>query len=1104
MRPFPTGLLLALALLPSVAGAADATAGAEAAVSDPAEYQAFKDTLERYRARSNEFLADVAAEVDAHEQAQRGTLQAGFLKLQASLEEQENLYRKQGESRIEAFLAKYPASPHTADMKFRLADLYFEDAELQFFAAEEEYGRLEEQAEQNPALELPPPPAKDYARSIAIYREIIAEHQDYANLADTYYMLAWSLGAINAAQYDVEAARAEYEVITERFPKTPFSNDANMWLGEYWFDKPGTREAPTVNIPTAIARYETVLADGPSGRNYDEAIYKLGWSHYKLNDYDRALAYLVQLLDYSEDQFTRTGKVSNMRPEAIEYLAISYADLADRQGKAPVAVAQGHFQRIGEKKWEHDVIERLAEILRTQAKYEEAIATFTFLQDRWPLHPRNPEYQNRIAITWGTMPIPEPGKAAAALAQLSERYGEGSPWYQANKGDPDAIATARGFIETSLAAVAVEYLARARETNSLDDYRSAAKKFDDFLNSFPLANDYDLYEWYRALSYFGSKQWPQAEAAYAQILKNDRSPYRDGSRFQIMKVREAVVLQKYGALDARPDDAKVEKVVTTAAGKEVTRYVISDEQKAFMEVADDLVTREFAPGEWAKALEDDRPALAYIPGQILYSHGHYDEARQRFDKLIALFPRSDYAVYATSLYVNALAAEGDLEGLEAATTRFLAMDLGKNPDLHKVNLSEMTDIREQAAFGLALKYIEAEDRAGAAKAFTKFLEEYPNSKFYKEALFNAGKSYSQAGNAAEAIRRFEQYVSRYPTDPQSQFLYTEIAQNYSATLDLNRAIQNYDTLAKLFPTSPDAPAAVYNAAFLRVGLGDHAAAARGFEQYGAQFPDQGDAEDAYFRAGAQWELVGDSDALAFYGRYLKRYGDANATHAIEAWDHISTLSAKRRDTRKVAEAQAQIQRIFRDAGGEVSEHARGIAAAGALAELVSAFERFKVVKWSTSEAKNVEILTKTKADERKAIEQRAIELIATYRDYDTAVASLYIQGMSYYAYADLAYAIPPPKGLSDEETDIFRQTVDDQFRLPAEDRGKARLVQSLDKARAEKRWSEWNGKALAELHERYPFEYPSERQESRGVPTSSEFPFGRPLIAVPPPEGGTP
>lgn len=1101
-RPALQRLVTLTLLLPAVlcgpamaadAGGPSATRPADTAVRDPAEWQAYKDALERYRDRSNELFEEIRAQVDTRDAEQRALVGDSYARLQGDLEREEDGLRQQAIRQIEIFLQKHPTSVDAPDMKFRLADLYFEDSEVTFFIADAEYVRLEEQARKNPSLSIGDPPAKDYSRSIRLYQEIIDQHPTYRNLPDTHYMLGWCYGASNAAQFDPEKARAVNEVTAQRWPNTPFANDANMRLGEYWFDQPGPRNQPTANIPTAIRYYDAVLADGPQGRNYDEAIYKLGWSYYKLNDYDHALQHLVKLLDYSDDQYSRTGRVSSMRPEAVEYLAISYADMGDRMGKRPMDIAKTHLDRVGDRKWQHDVTERLAEILLLQAKYDDAIDVFSFLQDRWPLDPKNPVYQQRIAITYSTMPLPDPAKAGQALARVSEKYSEGTPWYEANRGNPDAIAAARQIIESSLATVAVEYLVKAQETRNPADYARAAKQFDLFLNSFPLASNYDETEWYRALSYFGANQYDEAEAAYAQILKNDQSPYHDGARFQIMKCRELRIVGAYGKIDALPAGAAIESVTPTPKGGTITRYALSPAHAAFIESADDLSSREFSSPDWVKELEADRPALMYLPAQILFVHGRYADARARFTRLIERFPHTDEAVYASSLYVNSYTAEGDLENVRLWTAKFANMDLGANPELRRVKLSEFTDIGEQASFGLALEKIEKNDRAGAAEAFVDFLKAYPNSKFYKEALYNAGNNYAMTGKSADAIRYFESYVAKYPTDERSQFLYRRIAENYSATLELQKSIENYETLVKVFPASPDAPSAAFNAAFLREGLGDHANAARGFERYGTTWPTQPDAEDVTFRAGAEWQQVGDTEALDFYARYLKRYPTQNPSHIIEAWYRTAKLAEKKKDTRRADAAFTQIGLVYTQAGGNVSDRARKYAAEGALDDLMSMFERFKSVKWSTSEQKNVELLTKTKAEERKALEDQSTQLIATYKDYDTAAAALYIQGMSYFAYADMAYNLPPPKGLTPDELDIYHTTVDDKFRLPAEDRGKARLVSALEKARVEKRWSEWNSKALAELHQRYPSEYPSERAESRGSFVSGTMPYAGPL-----------
>lgn len=1103
MRTSP--IIASLALLGvGVARAEDgATAGAGA--SDPQEYAAFRDTLERYSDRMREFQGDVRHILDVQESEERQKLATGYGVAMRRLEESESALRRVAIQRLEGFLQKYPTTKHSPDMTFRLADLYFEESEVDFATRMEEYGALEAQLEQNPSMLLPEPPKKDYGRSIALYRQIVDRHPEYEFLADTYYMLGYCLSRQNAEQYDADAARDVNLVIVSRFPGTPFANDANMQLGEYYFDLPGTREAPTQHVHTAIKYYEAVLTDGPEGKYYDEAIYKLGWSHYKLNDYDRSLGYLVQLLDYSEEQFLKTGKVSNMRPEAVEYLAITYADIAEREGRKPYEIAQAHLNKVGDRKWQHDVVERLADILWAQAKWEASVDAYAFLQTRWPEHPTNPIYQQNVALLWAgasqnafnppqthqPMPFPDPQKAAQAFALLAERYTDGTPWYIANRGNPDAIAVARGFIETSLASVATEHLLQAQKTGNLEEYRLAASQYREFLDKFPFADNYEEYEWYLAYALFSSNQFAEAEKVYQQILKNERSSYRDGARLQLLETRKQLVLAKFGKLEDVPTDAVVEQTVTTPHGKQITRYMVSDEHKAFVAACDDLLDREFTDPEQAPKLEEIRAAVAYIPAQILFNHGDYEGARLRFEKVMARFPKTQEALFASRLYVQTYNNEGDLANVAKYAGEFKIRRYGPAGEDVKLAAADFTDAEEAAKFMLAYQKIEKGDRAGAAEAYMAFMAEYPASKFFKDALFNAANNFEAVGKATDANRLFEQYIAKYPTDERSKVLYFRIASNYSSTLDLQKATNYYESLVKLFPDYVDSPAALFNAAFLRVGMGDHAGAARAFERYATQFDEQPDAELAFWRAGEQWEQVGSDSALDFYQRYLKRYPTQDANHQIEAWYKIAKHHEKKGDARRAGQAWTMLQSAFMSNSGNaaMTSRIRSMAAEGALNDLLRRFDGFKQVKWSGNEAKNVEILTKTKPEELKALTDQAVQLIQVYQDYDTAAASLYLQGMAYFAYADMAYEIPPPKGLTDEEIDIYRSTVDEQFRIPAEDRGKARLVAALEKAKAEKRWSEWNSKTMAALNERYPAEYPSERQESRGRIRPADLPL---------------
>ena len=636
-----------------------------------AEARAFRETAERYTTRMSEFQGDIREIVDAAEAEERERISSSFGAAMARNEDDGNTLRRVTIAKLESFLQKYPDTKYAPDMKFRLADLYYDEAELDFIARNKEYGVLQDQAESNPSMVLPEPPTKDYRKSIALYQDILANYPKFDFRPDTFYMLGWCYGSGNAAQHDDEAARDAYVAIVTQFPKSVFANDANMRLGEYYFDLPGVPGDPTLNVRTAVTYYNAVMADGPEGRNYDQAMYKLGWSFYKMNEYDKALGYLVQLLDYSDQLYARTGKIAQTRKEAVEYLAISYADLADRQGKLPVEVARAHLAKVGDRKWEHDVVKRLAEILLTQAKFEDSIETYAFLQEKWPLDPENPIYQHQIAQIYGArMPVKNEAAAAEALTVLSKKYVEGTDWYAANKNNPDAIAQARGYIESSLATVAVEKLLTCQKTNLAADCHDAAVTFRDFLQKYPFAQDYDEYEWYEALAWYSAGEFPEAATQYAQVLKNPRSKYKDGARFQLMKSRQQIVEARYGKLDAVPNGAIVMETRTTPFGKQIVRTMVTDEQKAFVAASDDMQDREFTDPDWIPLLEKVRPALAYNGGLISFRYGDYDDARKRFMQVWNRYPGSAEAGLAADLYIQTYNNEGDIAGVKKWATYF--------------------------------------------------------------------------------------------------------------------------------------------------------------------------------------------------------------------------------------------------------------------------------------------------------------------------------------------------------------------------------------------------------------------------------------------------
>jgi TolA-binding protein len=517
------------------------------------------------------------------------------------------------------------------------------------------------------------------------------------------------------------------------------------------------------------------------------------------------------------------------------------------------------------------------------------------------------------------------------------------------------------------------------------------------------------------------------------------------------------------------------------------------------------VDRDLSDPEMAKAVDEIRSALVYIPAQIYYNHGNYEEARRRLMLVRQRFPESSLALEASKTFLNTYIQEGDLQNIRKYTEYFQKNPVGPESERLAAN-GIFAKQQEQVDFVLAQKKSEAGDFAGAAQGFLDFMRDYPTSDYAKDAHFNAANNFDKLGKADEANRLFEQYIDKYPSDERSKNLYFRIAQNYSSTLDLNKALTYYDQLVKRFPDAESAPDAAFNAAFLRVGIGDHVNAAKNFEAYATRYPDKSDAEPAFWRAGEQWQLVGENDALAFYQRYLKTYPNGDPNHTIDALHSIAQIYEKRGNARQAAPYWAQIQQVYSSASpASLTARSRSLAAEGALNDLLAKYETFKVVKWTTNEQKNVDILKNQKPGELKALITQSRQMITTYQDYDTAAAAIYVEGMGLFAYADMAYNCPPPKGLSEDELAQYQDLVAQQLQIPFEDQGKARLIASLEKAKSEKRWSEWNAKAASELHKRYPKEFPSEeRQESRATSSAVDLPFAGPTGAAAAPAAPAP
>jgi TolA-binding protein len=1112
----------------AAADAADAASAPAAPVVDAAELEAFKATVGRFSDRMKEFQGDARAEVDRAEAEDRRALTRSYEAVLAEYSADDLALRATAMRRFEDFLNKYPRAPHSAHVMFRLAELYVEETEEANLAAELAFQRAMSALEEGGDLtDLPEEPKRDFSRSIALYRRILAEFPEYPNIDGPYYMLGYLLSEDGTVQQDEAEGLEMFRALVRERPESPYLADAHLRIGEYYFDYNKLTEA--------IPHYEKVVEiEGENGRLYDEGLYKLAWTHYRRSDYSAALARLGQLLDWSTGVYkSRTGRESTMTPEAIDYTAISISDMAALGGQRPLDVAAAFFARLGPREYERRVYKKLGEVLTQQAAWDDAIATYAYLQQRWPLDPENPTLQHQIATLYATKVPPDNESANRAIAELTDRYSDQGAWFAANRANPDALAVARQFIEQSLASVAVNLHQVADESRLPSDYARAADLYGQYLRKFPFASDYYEIQYYYASTAYRAGRLDVAAEEFERLSRAKGHNYKEASAWFLrgldQESRKAAGLL-YGDL---PPDSPKESEVELANGKtrpvhtlgptsqrtvELTEALLAINSEAVLERlrkavqdAPDARLKERAQADLenvqgaVKAIGEARPQLEYQLGQVYVAHGRFDEARERLRSVIAAHPETEVAAMAAFLDIDTYLQEDDLIAYRRKVAEYSRMTLGAQEETAGKFQSQL----EQVDFTLAENLGAAKDHVGAAEAYLKFYDTYPNAERRPTALRNAANNYERAGRMDDAIRLLERFVATYPDDPLSRAFSFRLGENYAQTLDLAKAIRYFDDLYQRTRGSgisdPNAAAALYNAALFRIGLGDYAGSARTFELYGKAFPEEPDAEVAAFRAGEQYERVSDREALAFYARYLRTWGDRNPDHVMQALFKIAELTEKTGKAREVDAAWAEVLAGYRrlSAAGPVGRAGKHYAARAEFRELEQALAAFRQIRFTNDDERNAKLLGDVKAEELRSISAKADAIVSTYGDFEYSSGAYMLKGQASFAYADMAFDMPvPPAIAADEESlVVYQELVAEKYRIPFEDKGKEFLLAVLKVASDQRRWSRFQSETTDLLATRFPAEFAPEKVLIQGVGDAAVIPQAGPVgVRKPPPK----
>jgi TolA-binding protein len=1078
--------------------------------------EALRDLVERYEQEANDFRDEIRVIADRKYRERRRQIEDHYSKQLDPVVARERAHRLEAIAAFEGFLKKHPNDPkYTPDALFRLAELYFEKYDDEY---QQETRRFRESYEAwvqaGSEGEPPDEPKQHFERTIALYQQLITQFPNYPLLDGAYYLLGYTL----RAQGESEEGLKAWQTLVNRYPSSRFYSEVWFRIGDHHFDEeqwPDALNAFLKVVPLLESQF------------YDKALYKLAWTYYLVNEFDKSVTRFFELLDFSykkrseEANARRKDKAGSvLEEESVQYVAISFADdnwkrpdayrnlisgdsLDDEFAEIEIDYVRfavdyfgnlpGDVDAAGAKRpYQREIIAKLGDILFKQSKNKQAIAALGVAIKLDPMHRDAPKLQDLIVQAWERERAFD--QASIARDALVQTYGRQSEWAktQLKRNDSRALKEAEDLARVSLYKAAIYYHQQAQKyfedeklELGVESFKAASVAYRDYLSLYP--HDKEAYEltFYLADTYYYSLNFVEAASTYRKVRdstlgKKYKKEAGVAVVFALDKVIEAAI--KDGTLAEK--DIFSPNTTDVAAGTEPE--ALPPLRLEYIAAIDEMLV--------AAVDHPQAPAFAYRAGAILYSYKHYDAAIARFEKIIELYPSDEAARFAANFVLDYLLAKKDWAKAAQYAARFQSTI--------KDDSGTFAKIEGGARFQIAKKKLEdgelalGEDRISeglalleeGANAYLELLAEDPKREFADVMMYNAALSLEKARRPLRAASLYERLYKEYPESQYSAEAMFRVASKSEQSFNFDKAVTTYLALVKAYPDSERRSDAQINAALALEGQQKYERAAEEFERYATLFPEKEEAPAVFFRAATVHKKRGDTDdEMKTLNRFIQRYkSDPNQVpRIVEAHVRIGDIYKERARNAKGADKKKNNDNAVAAWKSAVAEHqrAKGSTTAayfgGHAAFMLSEeqFEQYRAMKIQamTGKKQGEELIAKTK----RLTEVEAVYkgVITNYKQAEWTLASLYRIGSLYDSLQRTMFEAPCP-------TDIKRidEIACDEYRTALEERAYAVEEKAIeayrvayDRSRELKITNDWTKKTLEALNLLRASEYPIDK-----------------------------
>lgn len=562
-----------------------------------------------------------------------------------------------------------PTHADNSELLMYLAALELDELESSFLDRTLQYRELEDQFDEGLVDSLPEPPGRDYAPAIHTLRRLIEGFPSYKNLDGAYYLLGYAYWDGLSEQQDDLLAAEIFEELVRLFPTGNWTGAAQFLLGEIAFEE--------MAFPRAAAAYQAVVDQGLSDR-YERALYKLAWTYYRWDDLERAILLFRDLIQLTDDQDLQGNRPSMLHAEAMKYLAISLVDQAGREEQPPRQWICTYLEDIDRPSFERELLSEVVDVLGQQARYDEKMEILEYMLAQWPQHPDNPVLVNEVAQLHYCK-VPEDRDAILeAKERLVELYSQDTPWWEANRGEPEAQEAAARYVEEALRYLAPALHGQAQQLYTdpgaepaRSVYLKAARYYGQHLARVPHAADAHERQFFLAECYYWAAEYDRAIEAYRALQAYPETEYRAPGLVGLAYAAERLVGDRQYRHDSTALPNRTSPI-GEAAGP-YRRIPMVGPWKTFVGAAGSLL--ELDPDH------EGADRLRYLMGEVLYYHNQVEPARTHLHALIEDHPGYALTDVAARLLVDSYHKTGDAQRVHELCGELLdSAPLGDDPD----------------------------------------------------------------------------------------------------------------------------------------------------------------------------------------------------------------------------------------------------------------------------------------------------------------------------------------------------------------------------------------------------------------------------------------